>query len=166
MLLNIPETGSIWVCHPTFEARSFWAALTQNNFHCLPSNIQSYLKCRVYAVAFWDIRKIIPMVNWMSWSHISTFWLVVAANPSAKMMEWVRQLGWWHSIPNFSWKVMIPSHVPVTDNQLSTFRKIQKTSGFDYKKNLGLSSKYRAVWDGDVVVRSVEFGLILQCNLW
>ena len=32
------------------------------------------------------------------------------ALPLWKMMEWVRQLGWWHSIPNCFWEKRVPNH--------------------------------------------------------
>ena len=53
--------------------------------------------------------------------HLCTI-LVGGFNLLWKMMEWVRQLGWWHSIPNFSWKVMSSSHVPVTTNHWSPMK--------------------------------------------
>ena len=38
-------------------------------------------------------------------SPAKTIWLVVDL-PLWKIMEWVRHLGWWHSIPNGFWKVI------------------------------------------------------------
>ena len=54
--------------------------------------------------------------TWWNYTTISGWWL--SQLPLWKMMEWVRQLGWWNSIPNCLWKVIQNSLVPVTTNQL------------------------------------------------
>ena len=63
------------------------------------------------------------------------FWLVVDL-PLWKMMEWARQLGWWHSIPNCFWKVIQNSTVPVSTNQmifpLNPIKKKKKNSSHNY----------------------------------